>query len=41
MDMKWHANAYVQNSAKEEQISFVGGEHIDLKTTINIRANKN
>jgi len=24
---------------KKEQVSFVGGEHIDLKTTINIKAN--
>ncbi|WP_309456529.1 hypothetical protein [Acinetobacter sp.] len=37
--MKWHANARVQNSAEKEQISFGGGEHIDLNTTKNINAN--
>jgi len=39
--MKWHANAHFQNSAKQDkrQISFGGGEHIDLNITKNINAN--
>ncbi len=39
MDMKWHANAHVQHSAKKEQIIFGGGKHIDLKINKSINAN--
>lgn len=39
MDMKWHANAHVQHSAKERADHFGGGKHIDLKINKSINAN--
>ena len=39
MDMKWHANAHVQHSAKEEADQFWWGKHIDLKINKSINAN--
>lgn len=39
MDMKWHANAHVQHSAKEEADQFCEGKHIDLKINKSINAN--
>lgn len=35
MDMKWHASAHVQNSAKERADQFWWGEYIDLKQVKN------